>query len=210
MASNYQKLNIKLFNERLAGNQYESVTGARRAVGKSEMTDDEKAKAYKAINKHFDVESEPKTGGSTKGATKSAGPAKRGAATKPAAAAKTAAKGAPKARAAGRGKRTGGAKKTSARANKSAPAEGAPAASELAELHAGAQATREALIGLTAAQEIDPSLDVKGAAARGAAILQHSIDRIGALLGTAAPIEPSTTPFTSMAEVVEDTNQPQS
>jgi len=208
MASNYQKLNIKLFNERLAGNQYESVTGARRAVGKSEMTDDEKAKAYKAINKHFDVESEPKTGGSTK--TKGAGPAKRGAATKPTTAAKTAVKGAPKARAAGRGKRTGGAKKTSARANKSAPAEGAPAASELAELHAGAQATREALIGLTAAQEIDPSLDVKGAAARGAAILQHSIDRIGALLGTAAPIEPSTTPFTSMAEVVEDTNQPQS
>ena len=166
MASNYTKLDLKTFKTRLADGHYANATGARRGVGKSELTDDEKKKAYKAIDEHFGTSSEP--------APKAAGTKRT---------AKAVAKTPVKARGAGRGKRA--AKAGSTRGSKTV-AEAAPAASqELADLHTGAQATRESLAGLASASELDSELDVKLAAQRGAKILQHSIDRIGELLGIA-------------------------
>lgn len=54
MASNYTKLDLKkIFKTRLTDGHYTNATGARRGVGKSEMTDDEKKKSYKAIDDHF-------------------------------------------------------------------------------------------------------------------------------------------------------------
>lgn len=174
MASNYTKLDLKTFKTRLADGHYANATGARRGVGKSELTDDEKKKAYKAIDEHFGTSSEP--------APKAAG-TKRTAKAAPKAPAKAVAKTPVKARGAGRGKRA--AKAGSTRGSKTV-AEAAPAASqELADLHTGAQATRESLAGLASASELDSELDVKLAAQRGAKILQHSIDRIGELLGIA-------------------------
>lgn len=182
MASNYVKLDLKTFKARITDNHYANATGARRGVGKSEMTDDEKKKAYKVIDDHFGSApaATPKVGGSKTVAKTVAKPAAK-------AVAKTVAKAPVKARVAGRGKRT--AKAGSARGSKTAP-EGAPAASqELADLHTGAQATRESLAGLASASEIDEKLDLRLAAQRGAKILQHSIDRIGTLLGIAPEAE---------------------
>lgn len=169
MASNYTKLDIKTFKTRLTEGHYANATGARRGVGKSEMNDDEKKKAYKAIDDHF---------GTTPAAAPKAAGAKRVAKVTAKAVVKTGAK-----RTAGRAKRT--VKAGSGRGSKPAT-ESAPAASqELADLHTGAQATREALAGLASASELDGELDVKLTAQRGAKILQHSIDRIGELLGIA-------------------------
>jgi hypothetical protein len=192
MASNYQKLNTKIFNERLANKQYANATGARRAVGKSEMSEDEKRKAYASIDKHFGVAAAPAKASAAPKSKRAV--AKKGATKASAAAAKTG-------RGAARGKRTAAKKTASARSAKSAPAEGAPALPTLADLHAGAEATRAAMAGLGEAAGIDPSLDVKSAARKGAEILQHSIDQIGALLGhkepaAAVPPTPASVPST--------------
>lgn len=174
MSSNYSKLDLKAFKARLTSGHYANATGARRGVGKSEMSDDEKKKAYKAIDDHFPD--------ATKASAKAPATAKRPAKASAKAVAKPAAK-----RGAARGKRS--AKAASAKGSKTS-AEGAPAASqELADLQAGAQATRESLAGLASAAELDPELDVKAHVRRGATILQHAIDRIGNLLGI-----PSETP----------------
>lgn len=183
MASTYSKLDLKGFKERLANKQYKDATGARRGVGKSEMSDDDKKKAHAAINAHFGVEAAPaaKAGG----VKAKRGPAKKTAAVKTAG---TKTKGAPRA------KRAASAKKTaSARGRKTADAEGAPATQELADLQAGTAATRDALTGLAAAAELDPGLDVRGAVQRGASILDQSITRIGEILGH-PKAEPSTPP----------------
>lgn len=173
MASNYTKLDLKAFRLRLTEGHYTNATGARRGVGKSEMTEDEKKKAYKAIDEHF--------GASSTAAAAPKETAKRVAKTTTKPVAKAGAK-----RAAGRAKR--GAKAGSTRGNKPA-AEVAPAASqELADLRIGAQATRDSLAGLASASELDPGLDVKLAVQRGAKVLQHSIDRIGELLGITSEV----------------------
>jgi hypothetical protein len=178
MASNYTKLDLKAFRLRLTEGHYTNATGARRGVGKSEMTEDEKKKAYKAINEHFGD-----TSATAAEAQKE--PAKRVAKTTAKTAAKPVAKAGAK-RTAGRAKR--GAKAGSTRGNKPA-AEVAPAASqELADLRIGAQATRDSLAGLASASELDPGLDVKLAVQRGAKVLQHSIDRIGELLGITSEV----------------------
>ena len=179
MASNYSKLDLKSFKTRLTSGHYDNATGARRGVGKSEMSDDEKKKAYKAIDDHFPD--------AAKAAPKAPSTAKRPAKASAKAVAKPAAK-----RGAARAKRT--SKTASAKGSKTS-AEGAPAASqELADLQAGAQATRESLAGLASAAELDPELDVKAHVRRGATILQHAIDRIGSLLGI--PPETSDAPDT--------------
>lgn len=186
MASNYSKLDLKSFKERLTAKHYKDATGARRGVGKSEMSADDKSAAYTAINRHFGVEAKPaKAVGAPKAKR---APAKRAATVKSAAKV---------ARGAGRAKRTTTAKKgTSARGRKAADAEGAPAARELADLQAGTAATQSAMAGLAAAAELDPKLDVRAAAQHGAEILQHSIERIGKILGhkTAEPTAPASAP----------------
>lgn len=184
MASNYSKLDLKSFKERLGAAHYKNATGARRGVGKSEMSDDEKSKAYKVIDTHFNVEAAPKAAAKT--VAKKAVAKKTAPKAAPAAAVKTG-------RGAGRGKKTA-AKKTSTRGRKAADAEGAPATSteqddhrnELANLHAGAEATRSAMTGLVQAAGIDGTIDVKAGAREGAALLQRSISRISSILGSRA------------------------
>ena len=177
MASNYSKLDLKGFKERLGAKHYANATGARRGVGKSEMSEADKASAYAAINKHFNVEAAPKASAPKAKRT----PAKKTAAVKTPAT---------KARGTGRAKRTAAKKTTSAKGRKGADAEGAPAAQELADLLAGADATRQALAGLGEAADIDGSIDVKTAARRGADILQRSIERISQILEPRLPAVP--------------------
>lgn len=171
MASTYSKLDLKGFKERLTAKHYANATGARRGVGKSEMSDADKTSAYAAIDKHFGVEAKP---AKTSAVTAKRQPAKRTTAAVKGATAKP--------KTAARAKKTS-AKKTSARGRKAADADGAPATQELADLHAGASATQAAMAGLATASELDPGLDVKASVQQGAEILQHSINRIGELLG---------------------------
>jgi len=49
----YDKLDLKGFQKKLANKEYETATGARRAVGKVQWPDADKNKARNAINKHF-------------------------------------------------------------------------------------------------------------------------------------------------------------
>lgn len=196
MASNYSKLDLKGFKERLSAKHYANATGARRGVGKSEMSEADKASAYTAINKHFNVEASPKA---------SAPKAKRVVAKK-AAAVKTPAT---KARGAGRAKRGPAKKTTSAKGRKGADAEGAPATQELADLLAGADATRQALAGLGEAADIDGSIDVKTSARRGADILQRSIERISQILeprlpSVPEPVAPPSSPAPAAPEPEDD------
>jgi len=174
MATNYVKLDMKVFKDRLGSKQYKYATGARRAVGKSEMSQADKESCYASINKHFGVSDKPAKAASVK---------------RPAAK-KTAVKATTKTPKAGRGKRTAATKKGTSARGKTSDAEGAPAAQELAELQAGAAATQAAMAGLATASELDPGLDVKAAIKQGAEILQHSIDRIGLLLGRKVAVLP--------------------
>lgn len=197
MASNYSKLDLKGFKERLGAKHYANATGARRGVGKSEMSEPDKASAYTAINKHFNVEAAPKA---------SAPKAKRTPAKKTAAVKTTVTK----VRVTGRAKRTAAKKTPSARGRKGADAEGAPAQQELADLLAGADATRQALAGLGEAADIDGSIDVKTAARRGADILQRSIERISQILDPRLPrhdqepVAPPSSPAPAAPEPEDD------
>ena len=49
----YTKMTLQSFLERLKEGKYQGIAGARRAVGKSELDDEEKKKANKAIDRHF-------------------------------------------------------------------------------------------------------------------------------------------------------------
>lgn len=187
MASNYQKMTMKIFSERLSSNHYANATGARRAVGKSDMTDDEKRKAYSSIDRHFGVE--PMASGTKPAAKKTV-------------AKKTVAK---TARGAGRAPRST-AKKGSRASTETDSAPGV-VHQEIASLHAGASATREAMAGLSAASEFDSTIDLKMAARRGADILQYSIDRIGELLGRK---DPSLTPSPGTPSEEEESDEDQS
>lgn len=172
MASNYSKLDLRSFKTRLGEDAYKNATGARRGVGKSEMTAEEKDAAYKAINKHFGVESKPVPAPKAKRVAKAAKVAPVKAATKTA-------------RTAGRAKKTA-AKKTSGRGRKASDSEAAPALDqheELANLQAAADATRSAMAGLKDAAHLDATLDVKASAQQGFAILQNAIARIHEIVG---------------------------
>lgn len=49
----YTKMTVADFKQRLKEGHYNTATGARRAIGKADLADSEKAKGYSAINKHF-------------------------------------------------------------------------------------------------------------------------------------------------------------
>jgi len=72
----YTKMTVADFKKKLNGGHYANPTGARRGVGKADLSDDEKAKCYKAIDKHFDVSAAPKAAKKTakKKAAKKAAP----------------------------------------------------------------------------------------------------------------------------------------
>jgi len=55
----YTKMTLDGFKQKLKAGEYKDATGARRGAGKAELTEDEKAQARKAIDKHFGVESAP-------------------------------------------------------------------------------------------------------------------------------------------------------
>lgn len=191
MASNYSKLDLKSFKTRLGEDAYKNATGARRGVGKSEMTADEKEKAYKAINAHFGVESKPVPAPKAKRVAKAV-PAKS-------AATKTT-------RTAGRAKKTA-AKKTAGRGRKASDSEAAPALdqhNELANLQAAADATRSAMAGLTEAAHLDATLDVKASAQQGADILKNAIARIHEIVGELPSSSPATLSEPPAADVPSD------
>lgn len=75
---NYEKLTVESFAAKLKEGKYETLTGARRAIGKtSSWSPKEKEKAQELANKHFDGAPVPKA--VTKAATKKldAAPAKK-------------------------------------------------------------------------------------------------------------------------------------
>ena len=81
----YQKGSFDSFKQKLNGGEYDSATGARRAIGKLAGLDDaEKDKARKLVDAHFG-----ESGGKTKPATKAPKKEKAAAAPKKAAAAAT-------------------------------------------------------------------------------------------------------------------------
>ncbi len=49
----YEKVTLAVFKRKLAEGQYKNLTGARRAIGRLDWTDDEKKKAQAMANKHF-------------------------------------------------------------------------------------------------------------------------------------------------------------
>lgn len=97
MANNYTRMDFAAFKKNLSEGKYKVAVGAKRALGKSGLTDEEKSKAGKLIASHFGVEATPvkapKAAKST--ATKAAAPkaAKSAATPKTAAPAKSAGKG---------------------------------------------------------------------------------------------------------------------
>jgi hypothetical protein len=101
----YEKLTFDRFKEALASGRYAEggVPGARRAVGKASFSAEEKEKAHKAINKHFEVEAAApkatKAKPSKKAAKKGAKAAEKSASAPKKAAAKPPAKKAAKAEA---------------------------------------------------------------------------------------------------------------
>lgn len=60
----YVKMTLQSFLERLKEGKYQGVAGARRAVGKSELSDEEKKKANKVIDRHFSSSDEAATSSS--------------------------------------------------------------------------------------------------------------------------------------------------
>lgn len=66
---NYEKITLAKFSERLAEGKYNSVAGARRAIGKTEWSEADKSKAQALVNKKFGVDaSAPKATKSPKAA----------------------------------------------------------------------------------------------------------------------------------------------
>lgn len=55
----YSKMTVADFKKKLGDGHYANPTGARRGAGKADLDDADKAKCYRAINKHFNVEDEP-------------------------------------------------------------------------------------------------------------------------------------------------------
>lgn len=145
--ANYQKLTLEMFQANLKEDKYETLTGARRAIGKTaSWSAKEKEKARELANKHFGSD------GSTKAAVK---PAKAKKAAKKAAAApekKAAAQAAPKKGLIGRK----GAVKKAAEPRSflpSTPAEHTLSASGLLEFAAQARGLVHAL------KQMNPSID---------------------------------------------------
>lgn len=66
----YNKLGFSDFKARLKNGDYESATGARRAVGKCDWEDSEKQSAKTLIDKHFGVEATPAKAAKTPGGRK--------------------------------------------------------------------------------------------------------------------------------------------
>ena len=51
----YEKLTFKRFTEKLQAGEYSVLAGAKRAIGRSEMRDSEKATAVKAAEQYFEA-----------------------------------------------------------------------------------------------------------------------------------------------------------
>lgn len=69
---NYEKLTLERFQNRLENGSYAGLTGARRAVGKTDWSEAQKKRAYKLAEEHF------ASGGASKGGRQTAVPPKRG------------------------------------------------------------------------------------------------------------------------------------
>jgi hypothetical protein len=54
MTMNYEKITVARFAERLKVNTYKSITAARRAIGKADWTEQERKKAHRINNQHFE------------------------------------------------------------------------------------------------------------------------------------------------------------
>ena len=165
----YSKMTVADFRKKLAGGHYQNHTGARRGVGKADLDEAEKAKCYRAINKHFGVEDETKAakkGGKKKASKKATAkkvPAKK-AAAKAAAEPKAAKVTPPKV-----------SKKRAAKSGKTRAAQVTDVdVDAMAQLHLAGErigTISQAIAAMKAAKEAYPELDTQeGATAAGAAL----------------------------------------
>lgn len=168
----YTKMTVADFKQRLKEDHYSTATGARRAIGKADLADSEKAKGYSAINKHFgeDAKAAPAKAAkpapfkaSTKKKVPAAKKAKKVKATKakaaPATKKKAASKKAPAKKAAT--KKKASSKKSAAKAAEDAAEEVATDA--LGKLHLANERIGtivQVLQAMAAAKEADPKLDI--------------------------------------------------
>lgn len=168
----YTKMTVADFRQRLKEDHYSTATGARRAIGKADLPDSEKAKGYAAINKHFGEDAKPTPAKPAKAAPFKAGTKKKVLAAKkakkapkdapkdaPAATKKAATKKVPVKKAPAK-KKKAASKKGAARAAEAAAEEGATDA--LGKLHLANERIGtivQAIQAMAAAKEAYPDLD---------------------------------------------------
>ena len=63
----YTKMTVADFKKKLKDGEYETATGARRGIGKTAFSEEEKTACHRAIDKHFGEEAAPKKAGPTSG-----------------------------------------------------------------------------------------------------------------------------------------------
>lgn len=174
--ANYEKKTPAIFKKDLAANKYDTVTAARRAVGRmSEWTDSDKNTARSWIDKHFGAPSANPKAAKTPKAPK---------ADKPKAPVKKAAKAPAKAKKQAAAKKEPKAKTTKPRAKRTPPAEATSDAERIHNANAKVSTLHAVLTTMKEAKELGASeSDVAIGARRAQAALIQVVDEVMQMTG---------------------------